>query len=329
MNSINWRGLVLPDTYKPLLENKVIAILGPTAVGKSTVGHLLAKSLNGEIVSADSMQIYRGMDIGTAKASPARRSVRYHCIDLVDPGESFSAALYQNCARQAIFDINSRGRTPFLVGGTGLYVRAALDDFIFPAGDISSESRLKLEAEAEHIGSHALHNRLADIDPESAKLIHPNNLRRTVRALEMAEQGISYAEHHSGFADYRDVFSTIRFGLTMERTALYQAIEARVESMIESGLLDEIAILLDRGFRETITSAQAIGYKEFVPMLEGRASLSEATSAVVRATRRYAKRQISWFRRDGRILWIDITGRTHEDCANEIAQIIESNPPMM
>jgi len=307
----------------------VIAILGPTGVGKSSIGQLLAEQLNGEIISADSMQVYRGMDTGTAKVPPARRSVRYHCIDLVEPGENFSAALYQECARQAIIDIDSREKRPFVVGGTGLYVRAVLDDFSFPAGDVSSESRLKLEAEAECIGAHAMHKRLTAADPESAKLIHPNNLRRTLRALEMAEQGRSYAEQHSGFSEYHDVFETLRFGLTMERAALYRAIELRVESMLESGLLDEIATLLDRGFREAVTSAQAIGYKEFVPVLEGRTSLLEATSAVIQATRRYAKRQISWFRRDERIVWIDATGKSHEDCAAEIARAIESNSFIM
>lgn len=145
----------------------------------------------------------------------------------------------------------------------------------------------------------------------------------------MAEQGRSYAEQHSGFSEYHDVFETLRFGLTMERAALYQAIELRVESILKSGLLDEIATLLDRGFREAVTSAQAIGYKEFVPVLEGRTSLIEATSAVIQATRRYAKRQISWFRRDERIVWIDATGKSHEDCAAEIARAIESNSFIM
>jgi len=319
----------LSDIRERSEKIQVIAILGPTGAGKSSVGQLLAEQLDGEIISADSMQVYRGMDIGTAKVPPARRSVRYHCIDLVEPGENFSAALYQECARQAIVDIDSRGQRSFMVGGTGLYVRAALDDFLFPAGDVSSESRLRLEAEAERFGAHEMHSRLAAVDPESAKLIHPNNLRRTLRALEMASQGCSYAKQHSGFAEYRDVFKTLRFGLNMERTALYQAIEQRVESMLESGLLDEVATLLDRGFHKAVTSAQAIGYKEFVPVLEGRTSLFEATSAVIQATRRYAKRQISWFRRDERIVWIDATGKSHEDCAAEIARTIESNSFMM
>jgi len=284
----------------------VVAIMGPTAVGKSAVAHRVATLLDGEIVSADSMQVYRGMDTGTAKPM-LDGTIRHHCIDLVDPGKPFSAAMYQQEARQAIQDICNRGRIPILVGGTGLYVRAALEDFRFPTGSIDSPSRVALEADARRLGSLALHERLRRLDPDSAECIHPNNVRRVIRALEMAAQGLSYSERHAEFVTPKDIYRALRFGLSMDRKILYAAIDARVQSMLSNGLLDEVKALVDAGYAEALTSIQAIGYKEFLPVLEGTVDLEAASAAVAQATRRYAKRQLSWLRGDRRIQWIEMT----------------------
>lgn len=311
-------------TPEPRSDLKVLAIVGSTAVGKTATAERVATSLGGEIISADSMQVYRGMDIGTAKPPSAERAVPYHCVDLVDPGQEFSAALFQDHARAAIADITARGRVPLLIGGTGLYVSAALDDLRFPIGEVSSGLRAELEAQAAFLGPRALHARLAEIDPASAALIHPNNVRRTVRALEMAAGGVSYAEQASGSSRRRDIYDTVRFGLTMERRLLYARIDERVETMLSSGLLDEVAELIDAGFRDAVTAAQAIGYKEFVGVLENGVPLHEAVAAVQQATRRYAKRQLTWFRRDERIRWIDVTERLPEETADALLELLES-----
>ncbi|MDP2402065.1 MAG: tRNA (adenosine(37)-N6)-dimethylallyltransferase MiaA, partial [Actinomycetota bacterium] len=224
---------------------EVIALVGPTGVGKSAVGELLAERVGGEIVSADSMQVYRGMDIGTAKVPAEERSIRYHAIDLVDAGREYSAALYQRDARTAIADIHSRGKLPVLVGGTGLYASAALDDLRFPGGELISPLRVELEADAKNLGSEAMHARLRATDPESATLIHPNNVRRTIRALEMAAEGLSYATQASGLKTRASVYDVAWFGLTMSRMRLYARIDARVEHMLSNGLLDEISGLMD------------------------------------------------------------------------------------
>ena len=266
----------------------------------------LAVRLGGEIVSADSMQVYRGMDIGTAKPPPNERRVPYHLIDVVDPGTPFSAALYQQLAREAIDDVWRRGHVPILCGGTGLYVRAALDDMQFPSGEQASRTREALEALALELGPDALHERLREIDPESAALIHPHNVRRTIRALEMAEEGASYAHQAAGFTQRAAFYSTAHIGLDMPRERLYERIDGRVDVMIAAGLLDEVRRLLDEGFRDALTAAQAIGYKEFVPVIEQGVRLEDAVAAVKQATRRYAKRQLTWFRADPRVQWIDL-----------------------
>lgn len=303
----------------------VIAVVGPTGVGKSRLGEDLARELHGEIVSADSMQVYRGMDIGTAKVEATQRTVPYHCLDLVDPGEPFSAALFQVCARDAIEDITSRGRVPVLVGGTGLYVRAALDDMQFPHGEQISPSRQHYEDLAREMGSVALHDLLRDRDPASAAVIHPNNVRRTIRALEMADQGVSYAEQRSGFTTRESVYGTVFLGMCMKRELLYERINERVDRMVESGLLDEIRELLESGFRDALTSSQAIGYKEFIPVLEEGADLSAAVEEVKRSTRRYAKRQLTWFRGDERIHWIDVTELSPAQTLDQALGLIESS----
>ncbi|HET6350902.1 MAG TPA: tRNA (adenosine(37)-N6)-dimethylallyltransferase MiaA [Coriobacteriia bacterium] len=303
---------------------RVVAVVGPTAVGKSALAEHIAVRLGGEIVSADSMQVYRGMDIGTAKTPSAERRVPYHCIDLAEPGDAYSAALYQRAGRAAIADIASRGKLPVVVGGTGMYVRALLDPWEFPAGEqVDNPVRERLEQLADELGADGLHLYLRDKDPRSAELIHPNNVRRVVRALEMLEQGVSYADQHAGFASRESLYDVSVIGLTMEREALYQRINARVDEMLAAGLLDEVRCLLEAGLRAGITAQYAIGYKELVPVLEGARELSDAVDEIKQSTRRYAKRQLTWLRSDERVRWIDVTDLTFEQAAEAALAAIE------
>jgi tRNA dimethylallyltransferase len=290
----------------------VLAVVGATATGKSALADALAAELGGEIVSADSMQVYRGMNIGTAKTPSAERNVPYHCLDLVEPGEPFTAALYQRAARSAIDDIQARGRLPVLCGGSGLYVRVALDDFCFDqrseegvSAPTTTALRQQLQAQADALGALEFHRLLAERDPASAALIHPHNVRRVVRAFELLQQGSSYAEQSASFCEYRAFYPSRYLGIAVEPALLYRAIEARVDRMLEQGLLDEVRGLLQRGLREALTAAQAIGYKELVAHLEGQITLEEASAQIKQATRRFAKRQRSWFKRDPRICWIE------------------------
>lgn len=302
-----------------------IAIVGPTAAGKSSVAEQVAVRLGGEIIDADSMQVYRGMNIGTAKTPVAERLVPHHCIDLVAPGTPYSAAVYQRDARAAIDDVTARGLRPVMAGGTGLYIRAALDEFAFPAGQLTDDVRHRLEERAAAIGADALHAELAGVDADSAALIHPNNVRRTIRALEMHALGQSYAEQASGFGRRQLHYPGTRMvGLTIERSALYRRIDARVDAMLAAGLLGEVETLLGAGYRDALTATQAIGYKELVPVAEGRALLTDAAEAIKQASRRYAKRQLTWFRADPRIEWLDVTGLSTGDAASAVLDLLES-----
>lgn len=308
----------------PAAGTRVLAVVGPTAVGKTAIAEELALRLEGEIVSADSMQVYRGMDVGTAKPGADERRVPYLCLDLVDPGTPFSAALYQRAARAAIADIRGRGRLPVVAGGTGLYVRAALDAMRFPAGEQAENAvRAHWEAYAAKKGPEALHAALSARDAASAALIHPNNARRVVRALEMLASGESYAEQHAGLSVRESVYDTVFIGLTMDREALYRRIDSRVDQMMDSGLLDEVRSLLARGLREALTAAQAIGYKELVPVIEDGANLHEAVDAIKRASRRYAKRQLTWFRADPRIAWVDVTELSGTQAADAVMETLD------
>jgi tRNA dimethylallyltransferase len=346
-------------------QGEVVAIVGATGAGKTAFADALAARLGGEVVNADSMQVYRGMDIGTAKLPPAKRSVPYHCLDLADPGVPFTAALYQRAARAAIDGLLARKVTPVVCGGTGLYVRAALDDFRFdegrkesadvdagadedantdadagadgdanattdavaaaatdaPPDTATSELRARLTAQAQQQGADALYALLAERDPESAALIHPHNVRRVIRAFELLEQNTSYARQHEGFARFESVYLTRFIGLAVEPEALYEVIERRVDNMMAAGLLDEVRGLLAAGFREAATARQAIGYKELVPVLEGEQSLEEAVAQIKQATRRYAKRQRTWFKRDPRIQWIDATDLHRAVLAGEMPSV--------
>lgn len=301
-----------------------IAVVGPTASGKSELAELIASRLPGEIVSADSMQVYRGMDIGTAKRPPARRRVPYHCLDLVEPGVPYSAALFQRDARLAIDDILGRGAWPVVAGGTGLYVRAALDDMSFPKGETVSESRARYEALAGELGPEGLHTLLAQRDPAAAALLHPNNVRRVVRALEMAEEGTSYAEQAEGFSARTPWYEALHLGLEVDRAVLCERIDARVDEMIADGLLAEVEGLLEAGYRDAVTAGQAIGYKELVPVIEHGADLTAATDAIKQATRRYAKRQMTWFRADPRIVWLRADGGVTHATLDRAMELVES-----
>ncbi len=299
----------------------VVAILGPTASGKSDLAQLVALELGGEVVSADSMQVYRGMDIGTAKIQPDELLVRHHLIDILEPGQPFSAQLFQRLSRSCFEDIFCRGKVPVLCGGTGLYVQSALEDMRFPKGSQTENPvRLKYELLAKEQGAQYVWDILHDIDSQSAALIHPNNVRRTIRALEMHEQGISYASQIDGMKCLPEVVPSIRFGLVRDPKLLAERIERRVDLMFERGLVAEVEHLLKGGFRKALTAPQAIGYKEVVAALDGEIEMSEAVDLIKTATRRYAKRQRTWLRRDSRLIPLDADGADKDSLVKTIVE---------
>lgn len=287
-------------------QRPVLAIVGPTASGKSSLAIRLAEALDGEVVSADSMQIYRGMDIGTAKVPFEERIVRHYGIDLVDPGEPYSAALFQAYAREAFNEIESHGKRPILCGGTGFYVRAALDDYDFAEGEqVGNAVRDTYNAMLEDQGAKAVWKVLEDCDPASAAKVHPNDSKRVIRALEMYEAGESYAERLDKLHEIGESVPATFIGIDVERELLRQRIDERVDAMREQGLVDEVRRLLDAGFRDGVTARHAIGYKEIAAALGGSMTMDEAFEAIKTATKRYAKRQRTWFGSDKRIRWID------------------------
>lgn len=295
----------------------VVCIVGPTASGKSSLAERLAVTLGSAVVSVDAMQVYRGMDIGTAKTPVDQRACELMMVDVCDVGDDYSVRLFQRDARACVDALLAEGRTPVLCGGTGLYLDAVIDEMDFPAGQTGSEARERYEAIARDEGALALHELLRGRDPKSAELIHPNNVRRVVRALEMLDEGVSYAAKHEGLRARRPHYDALLFGITMDRERLYQRIDARVDAMVEAGLVDEVRALAEGGLAETLTAMQAIGYKEVVAYLDGALTLDEAIDEVKRRSRRYAKRQLSWLRRDGRVRWLDYD-RLDEDEAARI-----------
>lgn len=296
----------MTEDLRRAATSPVIAVVGPTASGKSAVADLVAEALGSEVVSADAMQVYRGMDIGTAKTPVSERRVPLLLVDVADPTEPYSAALYQRDSRRAIDRLRAEGRVPVLCGGTGLYVRAALDEMEFPRGEVDGAARRRYQDLAGKLGPEGVHALLAERDPESAALIHPHNVRRVVRALEMLDEGVSYARQSAGFSEPREHYPSLQFALTMDRARLYARIDARVDAMMHAGLLDEVRSLMDAGAADALTSRQAIGYKELIDALEGRCTIGEAVDLIKLRSRRYAKRQLSWFRRDPRITWLDM-----------------------
>ena len=284
----------------------VLAVVGATATGKSPLALDLALALGGEVVGADASQLYRGMDVGTAKTPPAqRRGVPHHLLDVLDVDQSASVAAYQRDARAAFAEITARGRTPVLVGGSGLYVRAALDELDFPPTDAAVRARW--EAEAARHGSPALHERLARSDPAAAAAILPTNVRRVVRALEVGEiTGRSFTASMPQRGRY--AVPALQVGLRVPRGVLDRRTDARVAAMRAAGLTAEVAALARRGLRPGTTAGRALGYAQLLEHLAGHVTEDEAYERTAAATRAYARRQVRWFRADARVRWLDVEG---------------------
>ncbi len=295
-----------PSTEDTLeLNHPVICVVGPTASGKTDLAQEIALHLQGEVVSADSMQVYRGMDIGTGKLPVDERKVAHHGFDLVNPGEPFSAALFQTYAREAFARIDEAHHRCVLAGGTGFYVRAAIDDYQFPQGEqVDNPVRERWNRFAKEYGAQELWEQLREVDAESAAVIPVNDIKRLVRAFELLEDGTSYAEQKRKLAEIRQCVPAVFIGLAVDPEVLRKRIFRRVDAMVSNGLVDEVRMLLASGFREGITAPQAIGYKEIVAALEGACTMEEAVASIKIATCRYAKRQRTWFRKDSRIHWL-------------------------
>jgi tRNA dimethylallyltransferase len=285
---------------------KILVICGPTASGKSEVALRLAHELDAEIVNADSMQLYIGLDIGTAKPTREQRTeIPHHMIDILPPDRLCSAAVYAEAADDAVRDIFARGKRVIVVGGTGLYIRALLKGLVdSPSG--AGEIRAQLQEQAGRVGNEAMLEELRRVDPELAAGMHPNNLVRIIRALEVQLlTGIPLSRHQQEHAFAADRYKSLKIGISVERTQLFRRIEERVERMLAEGLLDEVRGLLASGFGRELKALRSIGYKEVAAHLSGDITLSEAVSLIKRDTRRYAKRQLTWFNAEPDILWFE------------------------
>lgn len=289
------------------MKNKLIIIAGPTAVGKTDLSINLAKKINGEIISADSMQIYKHMDIGSAKISKEEmKGVPHHLIDIIEPSVKFSASNFKDLAKEAADSILFKGKTPIVAGGTGLYINALTCNMDFTEAESDEEYRNYLDKLAEENGNEYIHEMLKDIDPLSYKDIHFNNRKRVIRALEVYKlTGSPFSSFNAGEAFYDGNYDVKYYVLTMDREKLYNRINKRVDIMMEKGLVDECIKLKEMGYTSSMQSMQGIGYKEIFYYLEGKISLVDAVELIKKGTRNYAKRQLTWFRRDPRAIFLD------------------------
>ncbi|SDC45697.1 tRNA dimethylallyltransferase [Paenibacillus sp. UNCCL117] len=293
---------------EPPHKPRLLVLVGPTAVGKTKLSLTLAQLYGAEIISGDSMQVYRGMDIGTAKASQEELAlVKHHLIDIHDPNEPFSAAEFQERSVPLIREIDGRGRLPFIVGGTGLYIESVCYDFQFSETGSDEPFREEMQRFADLEGAGALHQKLAEVDPPSAARLHPNDVRRVIRALEIyrltGERMSEQLERQKRTTPYQLCI----VGLTMDRAILYKRIEERIDLMLEQGLVDEVSRLLAQGVSSSALSMQGLGYKEIVAYLEGRLTLAESVDLLKKNTRHFAKRQLSWFRHMKDIEWVNVS----------------------
>ena len=306
------------------MKNKVLIIAGPTAVGKTNLSIELAKKLNGEIVSTDSMQIYKYMDIGSAKITKEEMDgVKHHMIDVVDPDTPFSVAEYKNLASKCIEDIISRGKLPILVGGTGLYINALTCNMDFTEAESDIEYRKELEELADKYGNEYIHKMLKDIDEKSYNDIHYNNRKRVIRALEVYKlTNKPFSSFNVGDELYNGPYDVKYFVLNMDREKLYDRINLRVDIMIKNGLIEECIRLKNMGYTSSMQSMQGIGYKEIFYYLENKISLNEAIELIKKGSRNYAKRQLTWFRRDPRAIFLDKDTLDEKEIFSKITSLL-------
>lgn len=290
------------------MEKKPLIVLtGPTAVGKTALSISLAKAVNGEIISADSMQVYKHMDIGSAKIMPDEMDgVPHHLVDILLPNEEFHIAKFQQLAKVAMEDIYARGRVPILVGGTGFYIQSITRDIDFTETDTDTTYRNDLEEFAKEHGAEALHERLKAVDPDAANEIHANNIKRVIRALEYYHQtGTMISKHNHEQKEKESPYNLKYFVLNDIRSKLYERIELRIDQMVEQGLIEEVQKLKDMGYTKNMVSMQGLGYKEILTYLDGDYTLEEALYVLKRDTRHFAKRQLTWFKREKDVIWVN------------------------
>jgi tRNA dimethylallyltransferase len=307
------------------MKEKLVVIVGPTAVGKTKTSIELAKAINGEIISGDSMQVYRGLDIGTAKITDGEKEgIPHYMIDIKDPSEPFSVAEFQDKAKELISIINDKGKIPIIVGGTGLYIRSVTHHYEFSAANKNSEIRDKLQKKADVEGPESLHLELMSIDPLRAAEIHPNNVHRVIRALEIYYEtgSIPSKEQKNMQGKEESSYNLALVGLTMKREKLYQRINERVDLMVKSGVIEEAKWLLKQDISNSL-AAKAIGYKELFPYLTGESTLEESVELLKRNSRRYAKRQFTWFNNQMDVKWFSMDETSFEKNFKEIRHFVE------
>lgn len=285
----------------------LVILTGPTAVGKTKLSIELAKAINAEIISADSMQVYKYMDIGTAKIKPSEmEGVRHYLVDELAPDEEFNVVRFQKMAKQYMEDIYSHGKIPLIVGGTGFYIQAIVKDIDFTESKEDTSYRKELEELAQVKGATHLHEMLQRVDEESAQAIHENNVKKVIRALEYYKQtGLKISEHNMEQSKKASPYAFTYFVLNDDRTKLYERIDKRIDEMLEEGLVEEVKHLLENGYTKELVSMQGLGYKEIIPYLTGECSLEEAVYVLKRDTRHFAKRQLTWFRREEEVTWVN------------------------
>ena len=289
------------------MKQPLIVLTGPTAVGKTSLSISLAKAVNGEIISADSMQVYKKMDIGSAKIRPEEmQGIPHYLVDVLEPEEEFHIVKFQQMAKKAMEDIYSRGKVPILVGGTGFYIQAVTKDIDFTEAQQENDYRKELEVLAEEKGGEHLHDMLRKVDPVSADAIHAHNVKRVIRALEFYHQnGSPISAHNEEQKQHESPYNLAYFVLNMPRELLYERIDLRVDQMMKEGLLEEVTRLKDEGCHRGMVSMQGLGYKEILAFLDGEYPLEEAVRVLKRDTRHFAKRQLTWFRREQEVTWVN------------------------
>lgn len=295
------------------MRKPFIVLTGPTAVGKTALSIALAKAVNGSVISADSMQVYKHMDIGSAKIMPEEmEGIKHYLVDELEPEEEFHVVRFTERAKECLEEIYAEGKVPIIVGGTGFYIQALLYDIDFSKQDADSEYREELEQLAKEKGAVYLHEKLREVDPASAESIHANNIKRVIRALEFYHlTGTKISEHNETERQKESPYNFAYFVLTDERARLYECIDKRVDIMVEKGLIEEVKKLKDMGYHREMVSMQGLGYKEILDYLDGKLTLEEAIYIIKRETRHFAKRQLTWFRRESDVIWFDKNAYHH------------------